>query len=104
MTTREIEEITTVKRKKFVYICDICGGEDDLELENCFICGRDVCDKCRRYMPINPKMWHEHEHCCCDHCWDAGKERIAAMDAAEEAFRTLFENEIFMWKQDVKKE
>lgn len=102
MATREVEETTTVKRKIIVYICDECGAEDFCSLETCFICGRDVCSKCCRYMPENKKLWHEYEHCCCNGCWDAGKDRIAKMDAAEELFRTLFENEIFMWKQDMK--
>lgn len=102
MATRETDEIATVKRKKFVYICDICGSEDDLTLEKCCICGKDVCDKCCRYMPVNTKMWHEQESCCCNNCWDAGKERIGRMDAAEEVFRTMFENEISMWKEDMK--
>lgn len=102
MTTREIEEITTVKRKRFVYICDRCGAEDDCSLETCFICGKDVCSKCCRYIPENKKMWHEYEHCCCNVCWNKGKGRRVTMDTAEDNFRRMFENEIFMWKEDMK--
>ena len=104
MATREIEEVTTVRRKNLVYICDICGSEDECSLETCFICGRDICSKCSRYMPNNRMLWHDYEHCCCNVCWDAGKKRIAKMDAAENIFRRMFENEIFMWKKDVKEQ
>jgi len=101
MATREIEEITTIKRKNIVYICDICGSEDLCSLEICFICGRDVCSKCCRYMPENKKLWHEYEHCCCNECWDTGKDRRHIMDVAESIFRSMFEREIAMWKKDV---
>lgn len=102
MTTREIEEVTTVRRNKIVYICDRCGSEDLCSLETCFICGNDVCSKCRRYMPENKKMWHEYEHCCCNDCWDAGNAYRNAMDVEEYKFRKMFEKEILMWKKDAK--
>ena len=101
MTQREVEEITTLKRKRILYTCDRCGKESVVSLQNCFICGKDVCVDCYRYLPDDSKMWHEYEHCCCNECWDAGKDRIAKMDASEDIFRQIFEREINSWKRDV---
>ena len=101
MTVREVEEKTTITRKRIMYTCDICGYENYIGLPKCFICCKDVCDHCRVYTPdYKHKLWHGDE-CYCKECWNAGKERMEILDAAEKIFRELVDREFAVWRRDI---
>lgn len=98
MTQREVEEKTTLTRKITVYICDICGDEHKVALNNCFICGREVCAKHIVYMPDNDMWWHDYEAWCCDECWSIGEKHRTFLDEEERKFREVVASNIALWK------
>jgi len=102
MASREFEEVTTVKRKRILYTCDLCKRDELYTIQECFICGREVCGDCYIYMHDLKKMWHEYEHCCCKECWKAGSAHIDAMDKKEHEFVQMFRKEIADWKRECK--
>ena len=101
MAIREIEEKTTLTRKRVMYTCDICGYESFLTLPKCFICGKDICDNCWVYMHDSGyKLWGDNNWCC-KGCWDAGKDWREYLDIVENDFNKTVEEQISDWKDSI---
>lgn len=98
MATKEVEEKTTLTRKTTVYICDICGDENCIGLQKCFICDREICSHCRVYMPDSKMWWHDYNYCCCSECWSIGEECRRYLDEKENNFREVVASEVDLWK------
>ena len=101
MTVREIEEKTTITRKRIRYTCDICGLESFRILPKCFICGKDICENCWVYMPDSGyKLW-EGNNWCCKGCWDAGKDWREHLYVLNDDFNRAIEEQMSDWRDSI---
>lgn len=101
MTVREIEEKTTITRKRIRYTCDICGLESFLILPKCFICGKDICENCWVYMPDSGyKLWEGNNWCCKD-CWEAGKDWREYLYVLNDDFNRAIEEQMSDWRDSI---
>ena len=101
MTVREIEEKTTITRKRIRYTCDICGLESFLILPKCFICGKDICENCWVYMPdFGYKLWEGNNWCCKD-CWEAGKDWREYLYVLNDDFNRAIEEQMSDWRDSI---
>jgi len=48
-----------------VYVCDFCGKESFLELDKCFLCGRDICKNCNATYDLS---WRARYVYLCPEC------------------------------------
>jgi len=98
---REIEEKTTLTRKRIMYKCDICGYESFLALPKCFICGKDICANCCVYMPDSGYRFWSTANWCCKGCWDSGKDCIEYLYVLETDFNKAVEEQMSDWRDSI---
>ena len=99
MPVEEVEETVTIKRKRLVYTCDGCGRKTVVSLYKCFICGKEFCSDCYRYIPDDHKIWHGDNQWCCNSCWNIGKDSIEYLNGIEHGFKAMVEEELRGWKK-----
>lgn len=103
MVTKEIVKRRWYNEKKVVIICDICGSEHNnrANIRRCMVCKKDVCLGCVISVTRDHRLWHGFDNWCCEICWAAGKDRRKVLEAAEEVFTKIVEDQFAIWRHDI---
>ena len=103
MVTKETVKRRWYNEKKVVIICDICGREytSRVDIRRCMVCKKDVCLGCVISVTRDSRLWHGFDNWCCKICWVAGKDRREILEAAEEAFTAIVEEQFSIWRHDI---